>query len=422
MSAAGAEHRAGYLDPGACSSQLMVGAVCNALGEVGLEHRGGRSERRCGHRFAFAPRRPRRGGHGPPDGRRERSAGLLRCGDSAGGLGTDVGAISAAISRAAWSEQGVAVLSGPGRRGDERGDGDRVARREPPRARHDLQRRDREGAVMAADGSFDGERARRTSAPRPRTRCESRGSGGHHQSDRAARASRGEARPDRGWLRCRRRDPRGRNGRMGPGAQHRPGDEAQGGVHESVIHLRAEGAQADAALSALVDFVRRDFDEDPAAAPPAAGLPSDDAREDTAEGAGGSGAAVEETPGGRTISAVVASPGLAIGVLHVPARSCGPARGRWRHDLGRRRLGLERRRLGLGYWRHDSGRRWLGPGIRRPGSGIRRLDPGSQRLGPGSRRHDPGRRWPGPGIPATRLGNPAARPGKPAARPWKPAA
>ena len=94
----------------------------------------------------------------------------------------------------------------------------------------------------------------------------------------------------------------------------------------SVIHLRAEGAQADAALSALVDFVRRDFDEDPAAAPPAAGLPSDDAREDTAEGAGGSGAAVEETPGGRTISAVVASPGLAIGVLHVPTRSCGPAR------------------------------------------------------------------------------------------------
>ena len=94
----------------------------------------------------------------------------------------------------------------------------------------------------------------------------------------------------------------------------------------SVIHLRAEGAQADAALSALVDFVRRDFDEDPAAAPPAAGLPSDAAREDTAEGAGGSGAAVEETPGGRTISAVVASPGLAIGVLHVPARSCGPAR------------------------------------------------------------------------------------------------
>ena len=94
----------------------------------------------------------------------------------------------------------------------------------------------------------------------------------------------------------------------------------------SVIHLRAEGAQADAALSALVDFVRRDFDEDPAAAPPAAGLPSDDAREDTAEGAGGSGAAVEETPGGRTISAVVASPGLAIGVLHVPAKSGGPAR------------------------------------------------------------------------------------------------
>ena len=104
---------------------------------------------------------------------------------------------------------------------------------------------------------------------------------------------------------------------MGPGAQHTRVMKLKAGAR-SVIHLRAEGAQADAALSALVDFVRRDFDEDPAAAPPAAELPSDDAREDTAEGAGGSGAAVEETPGGRTISAVVASPGLAIGVLHVP--------------------------------------------------------------------------------------------------------
>ena len=122
----------------------------------------------------------------------------------------------------------------------------------------------------------------------------------------------------------------------------------------SVIHLRAEGAQADAALSALVDFVRRDFDEGPAAAPPdAAGGLNDDARddtgEDTSEGAGGSGTAVEETAGGRTsepavercigkataveekatgrtISAVVASPGLAIGVLHVLAESRGLAR------------------------------------------------------------------------------------------------
>lgn len=102
----------------------------------------------------------------------------------------------------------------------------------------------------------------------------------------------------------------------------------------SVIHLRAEGAQADAALSALVDFVRRDFDEGPAAATPdAAGQPNDDAREDadedTSEGAGGSGAvgaAGGAVAGGRTISAVVASPGLAIGVLHVLARSRGPVR------------------------------------------------------------------------------------------------
>ena len=118
----------------------------------------------------------------------------------------------------------------------------------------------------------------------------------------------------------------------------------------SVIHLRAEGAQADAALSALVDFVRRDFDEGPAAAPPdAAGGLNDDAGEDPGEGAGGSGTAGEETAGGRTpepalercigkataveekatgrtISAVVASPGLAIGVLHVLAESRGLAR------------------------------------------------------------------------------------------------
>ena len=95
----------------------------------------------------------------------------------------------------------------------------------------------------------------------------------------------------------------------------------------SVIHLRAEGAQADAALSALVDFVRRDFDEGPAAAPPdAAGGPNDDARDDTGEGADGSRAAEGTVAGGRAISAVVASPGLAIGVLHVLAGAGGLAR------------------------------------------------------------------------------------------------
>ena len=96
---------------------------------------------------------------------------------------------------------------------------------------------------------------------------------------------------------------------------------------QSVIHLRARGAQADDALSALVDFVRRDFDEGPAAVPSdAIEQPVEDACEGRGEGAGGSGAVVGETPGGRTVSAVVASPGLAIGVLHVPAGSRDPAR------------------------------------------------------------------------------------------------
>ena len=96
---------------------------------------------------------------------------------------------------------------------------------------------------------------------------------------------------------------------------------------QSVIHLRARGAQADDALSALVDFVRRDFDEGPAAVPSdAIQQPVEDACEGRGEGAGGSGAAMGETPGGRIVSAVVASPGLAIGVLHVPAGSRGPTR------------------------------------------------------------------------------------------------
>lgn len=37
---------------------------------------------------------------------------------------------------------------------------------------------------------------------------------------------------------------------------------------QSTIHFRAEGDQAEDALSALIDFVRRDFDEGPAVAPP----------------------------------------------------------------------------------------------------------------------------------------------------------
>ena len=146
------------------------------------------------------------------------------------------------------------------------------------------------------------------------------------------------------------------------------------GAH-STIHFRAEGSEADDALSALVDFVRRDFDEGPAASPnetterledaayndstesgTAAGNPPNNrtgaaarprsetglacaaariARERTdsdqvpqeepsafavrAETSGERSVAADHTArGGRTISGMVASPGLAIGVLHMP--------------------------------------------------------------------------------------------------------
>ena len=146
----------------------------------------------------------------------------------------------------------------------------------------------------------------------------------------------------------------------------------------STIHLRAEGSEADDALSALVDFVRRNFDEGPAASPDetterleeaarddstdsgtAAGDPPNnragaavrsrsetgptsaadrierertdpdhEPREESgafafeAETSGERAVAAEHTAqGGRTVSAVVASPGLAIGVLHIPVPS-----------------------------------------------------------------------------------------------------
>ena len=144
----------------------------------------------------------------------------------------------------------------------------------------------------------------------------------------------------------------------------------------STIHLRAEGNEADDALSALIDFVRRDFDEGPAAvaADEVIGDPGD---EQSGEGLAssavqtlperatpaGTGTAGEQTTTGpapreapessavapqapgvqanagegaskgeraippvgvskgerRAIPAVVASPGLAIGILHMPA-------------------------------------------------------------------------------------------------------
>ena len=165
---------------------------------------------------------------------------------------------------------------------------------------------------------------------------------------------------------------------------------------QSTIHFRAEGSEADDALSALVDFVRRDFDEGPAAAPgsavseslaqaerhdsgasgpptvdtpghpivsamgerktegsasPAEGMAGEraaPAAPDTEEERDGSDAESREesrpcavpaeAPGertpavgtaareGRTISAVAASPGLAIGIVHVPASFNGASR------------------------------------------------------------------------------------------------
>ena len=78
---------------------------------------------------------------------------------------------------------------------------------------------------------------------------------------------------------------------------------------QSTIHFRAEGSEADDALSALVDFVRRDFDEDPT--------------ETSGERAAAAGSTAQE---GRTIAATAASPGLAIGVVHVLASFDGAHR------------------------------------------------------------------------------------------------
>ena len=165
----------------------------------------------------------------------------------------------------------------------------------------------------------------------------------------------------------------------------------------STIHFRVEGSEAEDALSALVDFVRRDFDEDPTAPPestapeglahaerhdpgtsgpptvdkpgppivsamgdrmaedaasPAermAGARAAQAAPDTEEARDDSDAesreesrplaAPAETPGERvaaagrtgqeerTIAATAASPGLAIGIVHVPASFNGANNG-----------------------------------------------------------------------------------------------
>ena len=153
------------------------------------------------------------------------------------------------------------------------------------------------------------------------------------------------------------------------------------GAH-STIHFRAEGSEADDALSALVEFVRRDFDEEPAAVAgsQAIGRPDESAREDPGvpgavpadnsnndpahspaswseatelrdDGKHGCSNAVgtasvnvpesltaAESPrepaaragdpaeAGRAIPAVAASPGLAIGITHVLEPSGADAR------------------------------------------------------------------------------------------------
>ena len=112
------------------------------------------------------------------------------------------------------------------------------------------------------------------------------------------------------------------------------------GAH-STIHFRAEGSEADDALSALVDLVRRDFDEGrPHALRGEAAEHLEDGTRDgsimpdsTSDGTpAGRAAPVAAEPsdegpasdaarGGRAIPAVAASPGLAIGTLHALDRS-----------------------------------------------------------------------------------------------------
>ena len=69
---------------------------------------------------------------------------------------------------------------------------------------------------------------------------------------------------------------------------------------QSTIHFRAEGSEADDALSALVDFVRRDFDEGPAAT--ARGRTIEQLDGTAQEFPSASGAGRPEAPGGRSVS------------------------------------------------------------------------------------------------------------------------
>lgn len=102
---------------------------------------------------------------------------------------------------------------------------------------------------------------------------------------------------------------------------------------QSTIHFRAEGNDADDALSALVDLVRRDFDEGPAAASVGERIEYPD--ESTRADASVSGTGAEIASAERMVAAVVASPGFAIGVVHMPAPVHGPARQAGDRGVGR---------------------------------------------------------------------------------------
>ena len=101
------------------------------------------------------------------------------------------------------------------------------------------------------------------------------------------------------------------------------------GAH-STLHFRAEGSEAGDALSALVDLVRRDFDEGTAAA--AGGEATEGLAEATRDDSTVSGAATGDTPQDRIISATrepaADAEGLASGVERTAQERAEPAAAR----------------------------------------------------------------------------------------------
>ena len=325
--------------------------------------RGGGRKRRGGDRLPLAARRARRRGHGARDGRRERSPRLMR-GQHRRRAGHRRGRDSRGDRVRLVGRRGGGS-GGSGRCRDERGDGGRDARREPPRPCRDLQRRDRGRGGDGRDGGVDGKRAAGGLRGPPRTRYEIRGPGRDHQPHRAARAPCGEARAARRGVRCRHPGPRGRIGPVGPGAQHRPRHEAQGegavdhplsGPKETrrKTRFRRSSSSSGATSTKVPRPVRRRRSTCPPAiravairavairspAIPASAIPGSAIR---AAPRANAGVAANDVPGARpipgdgkapgerdtptgvegadrscSVPAVVASPGLAIGVLYAP--------------------------------------------------------------------------------------------------------